>query len=155
MTSVQLVPVVSSPSPSADLERKSGFKSFTSWVHKYFQVYKSDNKLAKCDICNVDVKWGDSKWGTSTSSLASHIKNKHRLVYDAAKEDHAKQLSDAAEAAAKLPKQTPLSEYFSASTKEMKDKAHLQFIIECGLPKGPALTVRTVPYLPYLTLLTC
>jgi GTPase Era involved in 16S rRNA processing len=148
MTSVS---VVSSPSPSADLERKSGFKSFTSWVHKYFQVYKSDNKLAKCDICNLDVKWGDSKWGdskwgTSTRSLASHIKNKHRLVYNAAKEDHAKQLSDAAEAAAKLPKQTPLSAYFSASTKEMKDTAHLQFIIECGLPKGPALTVRTVPY---------
>ena len=146
MTSVSVVDttsVLSSPSPSADLQRKSGGKS---WVHKYFQVYKSDNKLAKCDICNLDVKWGDSKWGTSTSSLASHIKNKHRLVYNAAKEDHAKQLSDAAEAATKLPKQTPLSEYFSASTKEMKDKAHLQFIIECGLPKGPALTVRTVPY---------
>ena len=55
-------------------------------------------------------------------------------------------ISDAVEAVAKLPKQTAVSAYFNATTKEMKDRAHPKFIIECGLPKGPALTVRTVPY---------
>ena len=146
MTSVSAVDtasIVSSPSPSADLPRKSGAKS---WVHNYFHVYKSNAKLAKCDIFHLDVKWGNVKWGSSTSSLTAHIRSKHREVFDAARADEAKQLSDAAEAAANLPKKTSVSACFGPSTKDMKDRAHLKYIIECGLPKGPALTVRTVPH---------
>ena len=128
---VDTTSVVSEPPSSADLlTKKSGTKS---WVHKFFAVYKTNNKLAKCAICHFDVKWGDVKWGVSTSSLISHIKHKHREVYDAALADQAKKLSAAADAAVKLPKQKTLSSLFPAATKDMKDRAHLKFIIECGL----------------------
>ena len=72
-------------------------------------------------------------------------------MYDAALADQAKKLSAAADAAAKLPKQKTLSSLFPAATKDMKDRAHLKFIIECGLPKGPSFTVRTV-HLPFRSL---
>ena len=87
---------------SADLLiRKGGTKS---WVQNHFHVYQSDKKLANCGIFHDDIKWGGSKWGVSTSSLTSHIKHMHRQVYDVALADQAKELSAAAAAAAKLPK---------------------------------------------------
>ena len=146
---------ISSPPPSADntipsplpiaakLKRKDGTKS---WAHKHFHVYIDNERLANCDICSQDIKWGSTDYGNSTSSLTSHIKTKHRPVYDAELAEQAAAIAAAAAASEALPKQKVISAFFTGSSKDMKDRAHLKFIIECGLPKGPALTVRTVPY---------
>ena len=69
-------------------------------------------------------------------------------MYDKAVASQAQAVSDAADAAAKLPKQKTLSSFFGV-TKELKETALLKFIIDCGLPKGLALTVRTVPASTY------
>ena len=76
--------VASSPPPSDDPLVLIRMPGTTSWVHGYFHVYTNNNKLANCDLCKRDLKWGDIKWGSSTSTLSSHIKNKHRDVYNAA-----------------------------------------------------------------------
>ena len=130
------------------LIKKVGAKS---WVHNHFLVYTSDENTANCTICKKDIKWGDNKWGLSTSSLTSHLRIKHRDVYDAAIAVQAKAVSDAADAAAKVPMQKNLTAFFSGDIKDKKETALLKFIIECGLPKGPALTVRTVPAVHFLT----
>jgi hypothetical protein len=69
-------------------------------------------------------------------------------VYDKALLSQAQAVSDAADAAAKVPKQKTLSSFFRV-TKELKETALLKFIIDCGLAKGLALTVRTVPTSTY------
>ena len=119
--------VAFSPPPSDDplfLIRMPGTKS---WVHSHFHVYTCNNKLANCDLCKRDVKWGDSKWGSSTSSLSSHIKNRHRDVYDAALAEQAKAATAAADEKAKQPKQKTLTTFFSGATKDNKERALLKF----------------------------
>ena len=151
---------ISSPPPSADntipspvsiadkLKRKEGTKA---WPHKYFHVYVENERLAKCDICSQDIKWGDAQWGNSTSSLTSHIRKMHRNVYDAELAKQAAAVAAAAAASEALPKQQVISTYFTGSTKDTQDRAHLKFIIDCGLPKGTVLTVRTVSTVLLLT----
>lgn len=115
-----------------------------------FRVHADNEYMANCDICSKDVKCGDKKWGLSTSCLTSHLRNKHRPVYDKVLASQAQAVSDAADAAAKVPKQKTLSSFFGAS-KELKETALLKFIIDCGLAKSLALAVRTVPCLHLLT----
>ena len=148
VTSVTVTSVASSPLPHSDqvtLIKKTGV---TSWAHSHFHVHATDAYMANCDLCKKDVKCGDKKWGLSTSCLTSHLRNKHRDVYDKAVASQAQAVSDAADAAAKLPKQKTLSSFFGV-TKELKETALLKFIIDCGLPKGLVLTVRTVPASTY------
>ena len=145
MASVTDPASVTSVTSSPVLIRKTGV---TSWVHKSFHIHASDEYLANCDICGKDVKCGDKKRGTSTSSLNSHLRKMHRPVFDAELASHARAVADAADAAAKVPKQKTLSSFFGV-TKELKETALLKFIIDCGLAKGLALTVRTVPTSTY------
>ena len=147
-SSVIVASVASSSLPSSDqvtLIKKTGVKS---WAHSYYHVHATDEYMANCDLCNKDVKCGNKKWGLSTSCLTSHLRNKHRDVYDKVLASQAKAVSDAAEAASNLPKQKTLTSFFGV-TKELKEIALLKLMIHCGLPKGLAFTVRTVPASTY------
>ncbi len=137
VTEVSVTSVASSPSPHSHQVKLIKKTGVTSWAHNYFHVHATDEYLANCDICTKDVKCGDKKWGLSTSCLTSHLRNKHRLVYDKALLSQAQAVSDAVDAAAKVPKQKTLSSFFRV-TKELKETALLKFIIDCGLAKGLA-----------------
>ena len=147
-SSVTVPSVDSSALPSSGIGTLIKKTGVTCWAHNYFHVYASNEYMANCDLCNKDVKCGEKKWGLSTSCLTKHLRNHHRPLYDNVRLSHAQAVADAADAAAKAPKQKTLSSFFGV-TKELKETALLKFIIDCGLPKGLALTVRTVPTSTY------
>ena len=48
------------------------------WVHGHFKVHDLQQNTANCNHCKTDYFWK-----SSTSTLVSHLRSKHRDIYDA------------------------------------------------------------------------
>ncbi|CAF4892070.1 unnamed protein product [Pieris macdunnoughi] len=54
-------------------------KRSSVWI--YFDVKENDSRYAQCNICNIHISRGGTGKRASTSSLAKHLKAKHKEAY--------------------------------------------------------------------------
>ena len=103
------------------------------WVHRHYKVYRKQPRTANCNHCKLDYVWK-----SSTSTLVSHLRAKHRDIYDAEeKKEAAYKVGEEERQYTKLQK---LQHSLYAYSKADREMPVIRYIVTTGCAKRTFIT---------------
>ena len=128
-TSETSLVIIQSGDSRGELKQKA---NISHWVHVHFKVYAQQPKTANCNHCK-----GDYVWNSSTSTLVSHMRAKHRSIYDAEEKKEAEYKVD--ESDKEREKERKLQKFHSTS-KVCREMSVIKYIVTTGCAKRTFIT---------------
>ena len=115
--------------PRGKLEQK---KNVSHWVHGHYKVYHLQPKTENCNHCKLDYVWN-----SSTSTLVSHLRSKHRDIFDAEEKKEAAYKVDEEER--QYTKLQKLQHSLYAYSKADREMSVIRYIVTTSLLQTPSM----------------